>query len=271
MKFMYFFDDKLKRYVMYGKRMLHPAETGCYRYGVAALRQDDVNIWFYSKGGQTIAIDAGHLDYTKAKPMAAKIGVDTDKIHHVLLTHADVDHCGGVDKNARVNLFPDAELYLGKGEEVYFDGAFCRMIIAGLPFMNPVRLDSYHAVKDGDKLVFGEIEVQVIEVPGHTAGHVCYIVDDTVLFTGDCLAINEHGGYSFFDFFTQNPSLNKKSLLRLKEIVERSQVRIVCTGHSGVWDYSPKIFAHINESAKSTFLKPFDKAAPKSIVSQTSL
>jgi len=141
------------------------------------------------------------------------------------------------------------------------------MIKAGIPLMNPVRLDSYHTVKDGDILTLGEIKVQVIEIPGHTAGHVCYIVDDTILFSGDCLAVNSLGGYSLFDFFTQNPSLNKKSLIRLKQIVERSQVKVVCTGHSGIWDYSPAVFAHIDESAKSTITRPFDPTAPKSIIS----
>jgi len=265
MKFMYFFDNHLKRFTMYGKRMLHPAETGVYRSGVSALRQDEVNVWFYTKGDQVIAVDAGHLDYYGAKEAAASIGIDADSVRHVLLTHSDVDHCGGVDRNAKQKLFPNAELYLGKGEEVYFDGDFCRMIKAGIPLRNPVRLDHYTTVRDGDVFRCGDIKVQVIEVPGHTAGHVCYLVDDKVLFSGDCLAVNSLGGYSLFDFFTQSPALNKKSLVRLKEIVEQSRVETVCTGHSGIWEYSPKIFAHIDESAKSSPGKPFDPTAPKSI------
>ncbi|MCR5489312.1 MAG: MBL fold metallo-hydrolase [Saccharofermentans sp.] len=265
MKFMYFFDNNLKRFTMYGKRMLHPAATGYYKAGIRALKQDDVNVWFYTKGDQTIAVDSGHLDFKGAKEAAAGIGIDTDSIKHVLLTHSDVDHCGGVDKSAKKKLFPNAQLYLGKGEEVYFDGSFCRMIKAGIPLMNPVRLDGYKTVRDGEVFYCGDIKVEVIEVPGHTAGHVCYIVDDKVLFSGDCLAVNAAGGYSLFDFFTQNPSLNKKSLVRLKEIIRKSAVEVVCTGHSGIWDYTPKIFAHIDESAKSSIGRPFDPSAPKSI------
>lgn len=245
--------------------MLHPAETGSYQNGIRAVRQDDVNIWFYTKGGQTIALDSGHLDFKGAKDAVKSIGIDPDSVSHVLLTHSDVDHCGGVDRTAKHKLFPNAQLYLGKGEEVYFDGNFCRMIKAGIPLMNLVRLDNYKTVRDGDVLYCGDIKVQVIEVPGHTAGHVCYIVDDKVLFSGDCLAVNALGGYSLFDFFTQNPTLNKKSLIRLKELIEDSSVEVVCTGHSGIWDYSPKIFAHIDESAKSSVRHPFDPTASKSI------
>ncbi|MCR5616533.1 MAG: MBL fold metallo-hydrolase [Saccharofermentans sp.] len=266
MKFMYFFDNNLKRYTMYGKRMLHPAETGHYQCGVSAIREDDVNVWFYTKGDVTIAVDSGHLDYKDAETLAAGIGIDTGSVKHVLLTHSDVDHCGGVDRNAKRKLFPNAKLYLGKGEEMYFDGKCCRMIKAGIPLMNPVRLDDYKTVKDGDVFYCEDIKVQVIEVPGHTAGHVCYIVDEKVLFSGDCLAINALGGYSLFDFFTQNPTLNKRSLVRLKSIIENSFVEVVCTGHSGIWDYSPKVFAHIDESAKSSMGRPFDPTAPKSII-----
>lgn len=41
---------------------------------------------------------------------------------------------------------------------------------------------------DGDSFEFGEHTVNVIETPGHTAGHICYhFVDDKVLFAADTL------------------------------------------------------------------------------------
>ena len=83
-----------------------------------------------------------------------------------MLTHSDVDHCGGVDKHAKKKLFPHAELYLGKGEEMNFDGAFCRMIKAGIQLMNPVRLDTYNTVTNGEILSLDGIRVEVIEVLG---------------------------------------------------------------------------------------------------------
>lgn len=267
MKFMYFFDNNLKRYTMYGKRMLHPAETGSYSAGIRCIRQHDVNIWFYTKDNITIAIDAGHLDFQGTEKEFDRIGIDPDDIENVFLTHSDVDHCGGVDRYAKHYLFPNAQVYIGKGEEMYFDGAVCRMIKAGIPLKNPVRLrDGYITVRDGDIYYVNGIKIQVIDVPGHTFGHVCYIVDDLVLFSGDCLAINALGGYSLFDFFTQNPALNKKSLKRLKDIIEGSDVKWICTGHSGMHPIDEKTFAHIDESAVSKVGRPFDPTAGKSIV-----
>jgi len=251
---------------MYGKRMLHPASTGRYEEGVSAIKEHDVNIWFYTKGDTTISIDAGHLDFPGAVREMGKIGIDPVSIGYVLLTHSDVDHCGGVDRTSKNYLFPNAQIFIGKGEEAYFDGNVCRMIKLGIPLMNPVRLkDGYKTVRGGDIFYVSDIKVEVIDVPGHTIGHVCYIVDDKILFSGDCLAVNAEGGYSLFDFFTQNPSLNKKSLLHLKEVVMNRDIRYVCTGHSGFWKMNDNIFAHIDESAKSSPGKPFDPTAPKSI------
>jgi len=251
---------------MYGKRMLHPASTGRFEDGISAIKEHDVNIWFYTKNGQTIAIDAGHLDFADAGNEMAKIGLNPEDIHNVLLTHSDVDHCGGVDRTAKNYLFPNAQVYIGKGEEAYFDGNVCRMIKMGIPLMNPVRLrPGYRTLRGGDVFYLEDIKVEVVDVPGHTIGHICYIIDDFILFSGDCLAINASGGYSLFDFFTQNPTLNKKSLHHLKDVVSKKDIRYVCTGHSGLVKMSDKVFAHIDESAKSSMGRPFDPTAPKSI------
>lgn len=266
MKFMYFFDCKLKRFTMYGKRMLHPSQTGIYQDGISCIKEDDVNLWFYTKNGVTIAIDAGHLVFKGIEKEFDKIGIDPLAIKTVLLTHSDVDHVGGVDRTCKNYLYPNAQVYIGRGEENYFDGHVCRMIKMGIPLMNPARLrEGYKTVRDGEILNIDGIKVEVVEVMGHTVGHVCYIIDDKILFSGDCLAVNENGGYSLFEFFTQNPTLNKKSLVRLREKITGSGVKVVCTGHSGIRTDMSKLFAHIDESAVSKPGKPFDPTAPKSI------
>jgi len=251
---------------MYGKRMLHPANTGKYQEGISCIREDDVNLWFYTKGNKTIAIDAGHYVFKGIDEEFKKIGIDRNAIKNVLLTHSDVDHVGGVDRTSKNYLYPNAQVYIGKGEENYFDGHVCRMIKLGIPLMNPARLkEGYKTVRDGDIFYLDDIKVEVVEVMGHTVGHVCYIIDDKILFSGDCLAVNDDGGYSLFDFFTQNPTLNKKSLVKLRDKISASCVKIVCTGHSGIRTDMSKLFAHIDESAVSTKRKPFDPTAPKSI------
>ena len=140
MKFMYFFDCKLKRFTMYGKKMLHPAKTGVYQDGISCIKEDDVNLWFYTKNGVTIAVDAGHLVFKGIEKEFEKIGIDPLKIKTVLLTHSDVDHVGGVDRICKNYLYPNAQVYIGKGEENYFDVFFFFFFKMGIPLMNPARL-----------------------------------------------------------------------------------------------------------------------------------
>ena len=117
-------------------------------------------------------------------------------------------------------------------------------------------------IEDGEVLYFDQIKIQAIYTPGHTLGHMCYLVDDKILISGDCLAINRYGGYSFFDFFTQYPDMNKESLCRLKDYVADKNLLWVCTGHSGAVRNTVNLFSHIDESATLSRKKPFDENGP---------
>lgn len=262
MKFMYFFDDKIKPHIMKGKKYCNPAETGKYECGISCIRQNDVNLWFYTKNNTTIAIDSGHLNFGGIHKSFQKIGINPNEIKHLFITHTDVDHCGGIDVCGS-NIYPNAKVYLGKEEKAYLNKSTHRMKKLGVKLKNCVQIaEGYYAIENEEIFDIEGIKVQTINTPGHTLGHTCYVIDDKVLFTGDCLAINDNGGYSFFDFFTQYPDMNKKSLQRLKELVDEIQPEYVCTGHSGIRKYSENIFAHINESAQFSRRKPFDDNAP---------
>lgn len=88
--------------------MLHPSQTGKYQEGISCIKEDDVNIWFYTKGNNTIAIDSGHLVFKGIDKEFEKIGINRNLIKHVLLTHSDVDHVGGVDRTCKNYLYPTA-------------------------------------------------------------------------------------------------------------------------------------------------------------------
>jgi hydroxyacylglutathione hydrolase len=48
--------------------------------------------------------------------------------------------------------------------------------------------DMDEGVKDGDIITFGQMEIEIIETPGHTINHVCfYLPSLNVLFSGDTL------------------------------------------------------------------------------------
>lgn len=86
---------------------------------ISCIRQNDVNLWFYTKIGMTIAIDSGHLNFRGVAESFQKININPKEIKHLFVTHADVDHCGGIDV-CGTNIYPNAQVYLGKRERAYF-------------------------------------------------------------------------------------------------------------------------------------------------------
>ena len=262
MRFLYFFDEFIKPHMMAGKRYCNPTNTAVIDEGLSCIRENDVNIYFYTKNNTTVAFDSGHLNYKGLEGEFAKIKIAPQNIKHVFLTHADVDHAGGIDVKGK-NIFPNARIYIGKNEEKYLTGKMHRIIKLGIKIHNCVQLkEEYNLIEDGEVLYFDQIKIQAIYTPGHTLGHMCYLVDDKILMSGDCLAINRYGGYSFFDFFTQYPDMNKESLCRLKDYVADKNLLWVCTGHSGAVRNTVNLFSHIDESATFSRKKPFDENGP---------
>lgn len=262
-KLLYFFDEYVKPLISKGLRYCNPANTGILSEHISCIRENDVNIWFYRKNGEVVAFDSGHLNFPGLNKEFAQIHLDPMQIKHVFLTHADVDHAGGIDVSGN-NIFPCARVFVGKDEEQYLRRQMHRITKLGfIKIKNCVRLEEgYRLVDDGEVFRIGDIKIEAIHVPGHTLGHFCYLVDDKVLISGDCLAINQRGGYAFFDFFTQFPEMNKKSLERLEQLLSDKNIETVCTGHSGYRTDIVNLFAFRHESATFSRSKPFDEEAP---------
>ena len=128
---------------------------------------------------------------------------------------------------------------------------------------NPVRISKeYRLLEDGETVTLGDLKITSLLVPGHTLGHTAYLINDRLLFTGDSLAINETGGYCFFDIFNQDSDLNKKSLAHLGERMAGYDLKAVFTSHNGWTEDVKGAFAHVNTIPVISKANPFDKTAP---------
>ncbi len=229
-----------------GKGALHPADTGILADTVSCVREYDVNIFFIRRGDTLIAIDSGYKSYPDLLPECERIGVDPGEVKALFLTHADPDHAGGLDIGQN-NRFDNAEVYLGEIEENYLKNTYHRKRIGPLALKNSVTIkDGYHLLKDGDVMYIGDVKVQAYLVPGHTLGHLCYLIDDSLLFTGDSIALNQEGGWCFFDLFNCDSKMNIKSLERLKKRLYLSSLKYVFTSHNGFTDDARHAFRHID-------------------------
>lgn len=77
-------------------------------------------------------------------------------------------------------------------------------------------------LKEGDQLQVGNLQIQVIETPGHTPGGVCFwLPEEKILFSGDTLFQGTIGNLSFP---TARPAFMWESLKKLAQLPPETQV-----------------------------------------------
>ena len=112
-------------------------------------------------------------------------------------------------------------------------------------------------------LNFDGIKVECILCPGHTFGHMVYLIDDQYLFTGDTIWFGADGGYSFIATLAEDNRLAVRSLEKLeKNLRSRNRPLKIITGHTGWTDDLDFAFRHRTELCKPFTKKYTDPSAP---------
>jgi glyoxylase-like metal-dependent hydrolase (beta-lactamase superfamily II) len=122
---------------------------------------------------EAAVVDPGD-DPTPLRLELARMGARTGGI---LVTHTDVDHIGGV-----------AALADGTGAEVWAPAGEVEALREGVTRggMRVGGHDPAHTVSGGDAITVAGIAFDVVDVPGHSAGHVAFHAEGE-LFSGDLL------------------------------------------------------------------------------------
>lgn len=130
-------------------------------YQFPALKDNYGYLIHDSATGATAAIDT-----PEAGAILNALETTGWKLTHILNTHHHFDHAGG---NAELKAKTGCMIVGPKGE---------KDLIPGID----------RAVGEGDIVEVGNARAHVIDVPGHTRGHVAYhFADDHVVFVGDTL------------------------------------------------------------------------------------
>ena len=258
------FQVKFMSFMFKGKEIFKPLNTGFIDDRVSCIREYVANIYFYTKDNHTIMIDAGY-NYDRLAEKMQWLNINPKQIKEILVTHQDTDHVGAIEKGSD-ELFSDATIYIGKVENEYLEGHKHRKVFWGLTTLPQVVIDNQKVlIEDGQVFYIGNIKVEAILVPGHTWGHLVYLIDDSYLFTGDTIWFGADGGYAFLNTLAEDRKLQCQSLQRLKEILEKRNLQLkIITGHTGWTDDFIFAFAHIDEICNSLKRKPkvHDPKAP---------
>ena len=204
-----------------------------------------------------IMIDAGY-NYDRLAEKMGWLGIDPQSIRHILITHQDTDHVGAVEADSP-GLFRSAKLYIGEIENRYLTGEVRRKVIYHLYKLPQVTINNEKVLlHDGETFEIDGIKIECFLVPGHTWGHMVYLIDDKYLFTGDTIWFGADGGYSFISSLAESNKLAVKSLAALEQKLQSRGLRpLFLTGHTGWTDNFEFAFAH-----KDKLCSPFKKRVP---------
>ncbi|MFN3570057.1 MAG: hydroxyacylglutathione hydrolase [Polaromonas sp.] len=157
----------------------------------------DNYLWLLHDGQRALIVDPGD-----AAPVLRALQENGLQLESILVTHHHPDHTGGV-----------AELHAATGAPVY----------------GPAREaipEPFQRLQDGDTVQALGLDFQVIDVPGHTAGHIAFFTPEMdgrpLLFCGDTLFSGGCGR-----LFEGTPAQMLASLDRLAALP--GNTRVCCT------------------------------------------
>ena len=256
------FQKKAMSRMYRGKEIFKPLNTGWVDEHVACVREWVANIFFYRKGDAIIMLDAGY-NYDRLAEKMGWLGIDPASIRHILITHQDTDHVGAVEADSP-GLFRDATLYVGEVENRYLTGEVRRKVVYHLYKLPQVIIHNKKVLlRDGEVLDIDGIRIECFLVPGHTWGHMVYLIDDHYLFTGDTIWFGAGGGYSFISGLAEDNRLAVASLAALEEKLRARGLRpMFLTGHTGWTDNFAFAFAHKTELCSPFKKRVHDPSAP---------
>jgi glyoxylase-like metal-dependent hydrolase (beta-lactamase superfamily II) len=154
------------------------------------------------------------------------------KLEGILLTHSHHDHVAGLP--ALVKMFPGIQIYVGKRDAHRIKAEF-------------IANAQITLLSEEKNLALGSLSVRTIPTPGHSAGEICYFLDQTheqppYLLTGDTVFIRDCGRTDFPD------SSNEEMFASLQRIRKLPANTVILPGHHYQPEYTSTLERELLES-----------------------
>jgi len=199
------------------------------------------NVPLVEINGRTILFDTGMGTSKAFGPTTGRLlesfreaGRDPSEVDVIVLSHAHIDHTGGVcDENGNLN-FPNALIFISESDLVdWTDGS---KLGSGFEFQvaNARRnllphKDRIFFFQDGQEFIPG---VQALHAPGHTLGHHCFLIQsgsERLCFMGDLthhhVLLMERPWMEFK--YDTDPKLSAKSRTRVLDMLAHDRIQVM--------------------------------------------
>lgn len=117
-----------------------------------------------------------------------KLGLDISQIKGIFLTHSHPDHIGGA---AVIKRKTGCEVYVSQGERAWAENIQQEYAERPIPNFYGLVKESVpvdFVVKDGERIELTRgLSVECVSTPGHSKDDMSYLLNDSVLFTGDSI------------------------------------------------------------------------------------
>ena len=192
----------------YEQSKMKPLDTQEVIPGIFVVRNDFVNFFLLKNGEKYIAIDTGE-DISKTKEELNRLGILSDDVIAIFLTHNHSDHIGAL------SIFDKAIVYARKK----------------IKSQNANVLNK--TLADNETVEISNFQIQCIFAPGHTSDSVCYLIDGKYLFVGDTLSLQDNKVGLFNSFYNKSDDIQKADI---KKLAELNSMEYIFSAHYGITD-----------------------------------
>jgi glyoxylase-like metal-dependent hydrolase (beta-lactamase superfamily II) len=211
-----------------------------YASGLYGLVGGAVNVYVLDdpQSGVTI-IDTGIPGSAqRIIKLVQAIGHTPQDVHHILVTHADIDHVGNLKRLVDMT---GATVYTSKKSDFYIQHRQSPPHIT-FPMSIPVGIMNFffsqatpvkHIVEN-DEILDIAGGMRAVAAPGHTPDHICYFWErEKVLFAGDLIGYKAQ----LLTVSPQSPGDISEARKSTQHILSLNPT-VICPGHGPIWQLS---------------------------------
>ena len=205
---------------------------------IVMIQLADIDSNIYLVGDTVIDTGTG-FNFTRLRDVLRIFKMPMDNVKRIINTHYHFDHIGGN------GYFTGAEIWIHEGDALVLEDGDDETAVSEFFGGKMHKMKVSRKLKDGDKIVLGASEFEVVHVPGHTPGSIClYDKKQKLLITGDTVFSN---GVGRTDLDGGNFEQLKNSLAKLSKM----DVQKILPGHGPVVEKDgAKLIATLLKAAK---------------------